>query len=99
VLACAGLLLLQTTMPLTLKAVHHAMPGRPGLAFGLPAAALLLGALPGLLGAWPLSGASLQSTGAALSAIAVVSGLALLARSGIALGPANDPILSGRRRA
>lgn len=42
----AGLLVFQTTMPVTLVAVGRALPGRPGTAFGLPCAALLVGSLP-----------------------------------------------------
>ncbi len=48
--ALTGMLVLQSTMPVTLAAVYLALPRRPGLAFGLPCLALLLGALPGLTG-------------------------------------------------
>lgn len=48
--ALTGMLVLQFTMPVTLAAVYLALPRRPGLAFGLPCLALLLGALPGLTG-------------------------------------------------
>ncbi len=44
------MLVLQFTMPVTLAAVYLALPRWPGLAFGLPCLALLLGALPGLTG-------------------------------------------------
>jgi hypothetical protein len=44
------MLVFQFTMPVTLAAVYLAFPRRPGLAFGLPCLALLLGALPGLTG-------------------------------------------------
>ena len=44
------MLVFQFTMPVTLAAVYLALPRRPGLAFGLPCLALLLGALPGLTG-------------------------------------------------
>jgi FSR family fosmidomycin resistance protein-like MFS transporter len=42
----AGVLLFQTTMPVTLTAVYRLMPTRPATAFGLPCLALVLGALP-----------------------------------------------------
>ena len=48
--ALTGMLVFQFTMPVTLAAVYLALPRRPGLAFGLPCLALLLGALPGLTG-------------------------------------------------
>ncbi len=48
--ALTGMLVLQFTMPVTLAAVYLALPSRPGLAFGLPCLALLLGALPSLTG-------------------------------------------------
>ena len=48
--ALTGMLVLQFTMPVTLAAVYLALPRWPGLAFGLPCLALLLGALPGLTG-------------------------------------------------
>ncbi|MBN2193632.1 MAG: hypothetical protein JW751_12515 [Polyangiaceae bacterium] len=41
-----GLLVFQTTMPVTLIAVARALPRRPGVAFGLPCLALVLGSLP-----------------------------------------------------
>ncbi|NOY23443.1 MAG: MFS transporter [Acidobacteria bacterium] len=45
-----GLFLFQFTMPITLTALYLLLPERPGLAFGLPCLALLLGALPALTG-------------------------------------------------
>lgn len=48
--ALTAMLVLQFTMPVTLAAVYLALPRWPGLAFGLPCLALLLGALPGLTG-------------------------------------------------
>jgi hypothetical protein len=73
--AFVGMLLLQSTTPLTVKAIHAVIPSRPGVAFGAPSAALLLGSLPGLLGAWlhPVRPALLGAT--LLSAVAVVAGL------------------------
>jgi hypothetical protein len=89
--ALAGMLVFQMTMPVTLKAMHHVLPSRPGLAFGIPCGALLLGALPGLLGygglisAWPrVLGLTL------LSAVLVVAGLVLVARAGGSVGPARE---------
>jgi FSR family fosmidomycin resistance protein-like MFS transporter len=51
--ALAGMVIFQSTMPVTLAAVYLAFPRRPGLAFGLPSLALLLGALPALAGLLP----------------------------------------------
>ncbi|MDR3566997.1 MAG: hypothetical protein P4L43_03110 [Syntrophobacteraceae bacterium] len=49
-LALGGMFLFQFTMPVTLAAIYLAFPRWPGLSFGLPCLALLLGALPGLTG-------------------------------------------------
>jgi MFS transporter, FSR family, fosmidomycin resistance protein len=73
--ALAGILLLQTTTPLTLRAIHQLVPDRPALAFGIPSAALLLGATPGLfdvrlLPVWPALLAAVL-----LSAVALIVGL------------------------
>ena len=95
--ACAivGMLVFQMTMAVTLKATHHVMPKRPGLAFGLPCFALLAGALPGLLGYghlfrhWPLV---LAMTG--LSALLIAYGLRLLVKAGADGGP--SPELAAR---
>lgn len=46
--ALCGMLIFQFTMPVTLAAVYLAFPRWPGLAFGLPCLALLLGALPAM---------------------------------------------------
>ena len=48
--AIPGLFLLNLAMPVTLVAVARTMPGHPAFAFGLTCLALLLGALPSLLG-------------------------------------------------
>jgi len=77
--AAAGLLLLQVTTPLTLAALYRVIPDRPGFAFGLPSAVLVLGAAPGLLGVWILRAGPLVFAAAWLSAVAVVAGLALVA--------------------
>jgi FSR family fosmidomycin resistance protein-like MFS transporter len=49
--AIPGLLLLNLTMAVTLAAIAEAVPGYPAFSFGLASLALLLGALPSLLGA------------------------------------------------
>ncbi|MBI4861091.1 MAG: hypothetical protein HY815_12670, partial [Candidatus Riflebacteria bacterium] len=46
--AVAGTLLSQLTMAVTLAGVCAALPGRPGVAFGLTSLALLIGAIPAL---------------------------------------------------
>jgi hypothetical protein len=78
--AGVGILLVQSTMPLTLKALHHALPERPGFAFGLASAVLVLGAAPGLLSLWILRSFPLVLAATWTSAAAVVAGLALVAR-------------------
>ena len=83
--AVVGMLLFQMTMPVTLKAMHLVLPTRPGLAFGIPCVALLLGALPGLLGLHPLRHWGLTLATVVLSAALVVYGLRLL--SGTAAAP------------
>ncbi len=61
--AAAGLLLLQATTPLTLKALHRVLPDRPGFAFGLPSAVLVLGAAPGLFSLWILRAGPARARG------------------------------------
>lgn len=51
--AILGLFLVQTTMAVTLSATSSAFPGRPGVAFGLPSLALILGVLLDFTGIWP----------------------------------------------
>ncbi len=86
--AIVGMLLFQMTMPVTLKAMHHVLPKRPGLAFGLPCLALVLGSLPGLLGLtylfhpWPLALAMIGG-----SVVMVGIALVALGRLGGSLGP------------
>jgi len=86
--AIVGMLLFQMTMPVTLKAMHHVLPQRPGLAFGIPCAALVVGALPGLLGYadWMGSWVAVLSL-LLLSAAMIVGGLGLLERVGVSCGP------------
>ncbi len=95
--AIVGMLLFQMTMAVTLKATHHLMPGRPGLAFGIPCLALVAGAIPGLLGQghwfspWPLV-LGMVVVAAAL----IAAGLHLLVRAGGSTGP--SPELGGLLR-
>lgn len=52
-IALPGMVLFQMTMPVTLTAMARLVPDRPGLAFGLPCLALVLGTLPVYLpGGW-----------------------------------------------
>jgi FSR family fosmidomycin resistance protein-like MFS transporter len=89
--AVIGMLLFQMTMPVTLKAMHHVLPSRPGLAFGIPCLALVIGALPGLLGfghllrSWLLVAALLL-----VSTLLILGGLRLLVRAGASGGPARE---------
>jgi len=89
--AIVGMLLFQMTMAVTLKATHHLMPGRPGLAFGIPCLALVAGAIPGLLGyghwftPWPLVLGMVV-----LAAALIAAGLHLLSRAGGSVGPAPE---------
>jgi FSR family fosmidomycin resistance protein-like MFS transporter len=96
VAACAvvGMLLFQMTMPVTLKAVHHLLPERPGLAFGIPCVALLAGALPGIYGTRVLNSWPLVIQAVVLSTMLVALGLHLLVRVGASEGPGRE--LAGR---
>lgn len=85
--AIVGMLVFQMTMPVTLKAIHHLMPSRPGLAFGIPCAALLIGALPGLTGVKLLRGWEPAFGSVLFSAVLVTLGLWLASRAGASLGP------------
>ena len=49
-LAMVGAFLFNFSMPVTLTALSNTLPGRPGFAFGLTTLALLIGALPALVG-------------------------------------------------
>jgi FSR family fosmidomycin resistance protein-like MFS transporter len=88
--AVLGMLIFQMTMPVTLKAMHHVMPERPGLAFGIPCMALLAGALPGVLGVVLFPEWTYVLGTALITALVVGVGLALLVRSGASAGPARD---------
>ena len=75
--AIPGILLLNLTMPVTLAATVEALPGYPGFAFGLTCLALLVGAVPALLGV-SMSGPILVSVVILLSAAALYRGLRML---------------------
>jgi hypothetical protein len=99
--AAAGLLLLQATTPLTLKALHCVIPQRPGFAFGLPSAVLVLGAAPGLFSLWILRTGPLLLAAAWLSAVAVVGGLVLVGTwqdGGHAVSHGREETRGGERR-
>jgi hypothetical protein len=78
-------LLVQSTMPLTLKAVHNAMPEQPGFAFGVVSTVLLLGSLPGLARLTLLTSPVLVGTAAVASAVALVVGLHVMHRQGLSV--------------
>jgi len=93
--AMLGMMLFQIPMSLTLKATHHLMPDRPGLAFGIPCLALLLGALPGMLGLTTGLRAPALVLGLVLVAAALLgAGLVAVAWLGASLGPAG-PVGTG----
>lgn len=75
-LLLAGLLVFQTTMPVTLVAVGRLLPARPATAFGLPCAALLAGSLPASF-AWgaPMCARPLLGAWVAASALVAWGGL------------------------
>ena len=78
-LLLGGLLLFQTTMPVTLVAVYLLLPDKPATAFGLPCLALIAGALPTFYPAGKqLYGAHTFLAMILASAVAVVVGLRLL---------------------
>ena len=85
--ACLG----QMTMPLTLKAVHDALVARPAFAFGLASAVLLVGTAPGLAGLRILETSLAMAAVALASALPLVVGLGLLARSRLHRSVADDP--------
>ena len=88
--ALTGMLVFQLTMPVTLAAVYLALPRRPGLAFGLPCLALLLGALPGLTGLLdPVAFKPLAAPLVLLSALMLFVGL------GKPLDPGKNPGFTG----
>ena len=87
-LLLVGMLLFQTTMPVTLIAVARALPRSPGVAFGLPCLALVLGSLPALSpSAAPLLQRPQLLGWAALALASVLSGLWLLGLRPNQLGP------------
>jgi MFS transporter, FSR family, fosmidomycin resistance protein len=74
-LAIVGIFLFNFTMPITLAAVSNLLPGRQGFAFGLTCLALLIGALPVLLGFNVFSRPPVIFASIGLSLIAVWVGL------------------------
>jgi hypothetical protein len=74
--------LLQATMAVTLAAMTAAFPNRPGLAFGLPSLALLLGAAPGFAGGIAPGEPAVPIAVAASAAAMLFVGIGLLKRSG-----------------
>ena len=86
--AVLGMFIFQLTMAITLKAMHHLLPERPGLAFGLPCLALILGALPALLGYGEhFRDPAIVLSLAAASIVLVALGLRMLVRMGGVCGP------------
>lgn len=91
--AVLGMLVFQMTMAVTLKAMHHVLPDRPGLAFGLPCLAIWIGVVPKMLGVfylfkpWPVVLATTL-----VSLVCVAAGLKLLVRIGAAPGPGHERI-------
>jgi FSR family fosmidomycin resistance protein-like MFS transporter len=81
--AIVGMLLLQSTMPVTLKATHLLIPDRPGLAFGLPCGALLLGSLVALLPLTILSSPTFLLGQLLASGALVVAGLRCVRRQNL----------------
>ncbi len=75
--AIPGLFLVNLTMAVTLTAVAEAVPTYPGFAFGLTCLALLLGALPSLLGVH-VGGPVAICLAIPISSVALYRGLRLL---------------------
>jgi FSR family fosmidomycin resistance protein-like MFS transporter len=81
--AVGASLLVQLTMAVTLAGVYVAIPDRPGLAFGLPCLALLIGSAPGLARAaeWiSFDPAAWMLPAAAAGVVTIFIGLSLLPR-------------------
>jgi hypothetical protein len=87
-----GVLLFTMTTAMTLKGLHHVLPDRPGLAFGLPTFALFLGALPGLLGHRLLDGWIPVAAATGVAVVLIAAGLKQVVRAGGALGPADEDV-------
>lgn len=78
-LVIIGMFLFQMTMPVTLSAIALVIPGRPGLAFGMPCLALILGALPTFYSSVKVFYGPFAFLGlVVLSAASVLAGLHLL---------------------
>jgi len=86
-LLLTGLLLFQTTMPVTLVVVYLLLPRKPATAFGLPCLALIAGALPTFYPAGKqLYGAHTFLALILTSTVAVIVGLRLIGVSWIRQG-------------
>jgi FSR family fosmidomycin resistance protein-like MFS transporter len=85
--AVTAMLLFQMTMPVTLMAISHVLPGELGLAFGLAALGVLVGAVPDYVcpPEWLASRPWLLSLSAA-SIAAILIGLPPVVRRGRAVG-------------
>jgi MFS transporter, FSR family, fosmidomycin resistance protein len=71
-----GIFLFNVTMPVTLTMVSNIIPGRPGMAFGLTCAALLLGTLPSFSSFHPgLNNLAFIDIAIAISALVLFFGL------------------------
>jgi MFS transporter, FSR family, fosmidomycin resistance protein len=75
--ALPGVVLLNLTMPITLAATVEALPSHPGFAFGLASLALLLGAMPAMLGV-SITGPLIVAAVILFSAAALYHGLRML---------------------
>jgi hypothetical protein len=76
----ATVLLIQFTMPMTLTGTYLALPARPGLAFGLPSLAVVIGAAPYMAGYFGMDPVPWILPLTLFSAVAVTAGLTLLRR-------------------
>ena len=75
-LGIIGMFLFNITMPVTLTMMSNMLPGRPGMAFGLTCAALVLGTLPAFTQLQPkLSNAVFIDVVIGISALALYSSL------------------------
>lgn len=89
--ALGGLVLFQMTMPVTLLATSHLLPGRPATAFGVPSLALVLGGLPTFFPAGRFFTPAVFLVLVVASAAALLVALRMLGpRGGAALEPAKE---------
>ncbi len=83
--ALAGLVFFQMTMPVTLLATSHLLPGRPATAFGLPSLAHVLGGLPTFFPEGRLYSPAVSLALIVASALALLVALRMLGPRGGAL--------------